>query len=132
MKKVPPRGDALAAIRCRDDVLQAMFWLRGEDPAGAPDVGKLHRLLVTELDLLRSQLVILAADGLVEQHGERYHLTDAGVREGGRRFADEFADLTRSAHGDCPPNCPHCAGIPRDACDHCLGAEPDGASWAGA
>jgi len=36
----------------------------------------------------------------------RYELTATGVREGGRRFADEFANLTRPGHGECAdPNC---------------------------
>lgn len=125
-------GDATAAIRCRDDILQAMYWLRGEDPSGDPDVSKLHRLLVTDRLLLETQLETLVGDGLVERCADRYRLSDSGVREGGRRFADEFGDLTRSAHGDCPPNCPHCADTPPDACEHCLGADPEGASWAGA
>lgn len=132
MTQAPERDDVLAGIRCRDDILQSMYWLRGEDPSGDPDAAKLHRLLATEMDLLDAQLSILVADGLLGQHGTSYHLTEAGIREGGRRFADEFGDLTRSAHGDCPPNCPHCAGIPRDACEHCLGAEPGGGPWAGA
>ncbi|MGQ0607282.1 MAG: hypothetical protein ACT4OQ_02285 [Chloroflexota bacterium] len=132
MTHLGDRADATAAIRCRDDILQAMYWLRGEDPTGDPDLPKLHRLLVTDLPTLETQLAILVGDGLVEQLDDRFRLTMAGAREGGRRFADEFGDLTRSAHGDCPPDCPHCAGIPRDACEHCLGAEPDGASWAGA
>ncbi len=126
------RTDGLDAIRCRDDILQAMYWLRGEDPGADPDLPKLERLLVTDVALIRSQLVTLVDDGLVEEHHDRYRLTETGTREGGRRFADEFADLTRSAHGDCPPNCPHCVGLPRDACTHCLGGEPDGSSWAGA
>lgn len=132
MTTAPDLGDAVAALRCRDDLLQAMYWLRGEDPGEGPDLATLDRLLLTDGELVRDQLRVLVADGLVVRRGDRFRLTDAGVREGGRRFADEFADLTRSAHGDCPPNCPHCADVPRDACDHCLGADPDGSSWAGA
>lgn len=115
--------DAVEALRCRDDILQAMFWLRGEDAGRGPDLATLSRLLVSDPDTVRAQLSVLDADGLVRTDGDHYHLTDAGVREGGRRFADEFADLTRAAHAECPPNCPHCADLPRDACDHCAGSE---------
>lgn len=120
--------DAVEALRCRDDILQAMFWLRGEDGGRGPDLATLGRLLVSDPDTVRAQLAILDADGLVRADGDHYHLTDTGVREGGRRFADEFADLTKAAHGDCPPNCPHCADLPRDACDHCAGSVLDGAA----
>jgi coproporphyrinogen III oxidase-like Fe-S oxidoreductase len=119
-------GEAMEALRCRDDILQAMFWLRGEDAGRGPDLATLGRLLVSDLDVVGAQLAILDADGLVRADGDHFHLTDAGVREGGRRFADEFADLTKAAHGDCPPNCPHCADLPRDACDHCAGSLLDG------
>ena len=36
----------------------------------------------------------------------RYALTEEGAREGGRRFADEFKDLTKPGHGECgDPDC---------------------------
>ena len=36
----------------------------------------------------------------------RFRLTDAGLKEGGRRFADEFADLTKPGHYECgDPSC---------------------------
>ncbi len=125
-------ADALMAMQCRDDILQAMYWLRGEDPTGDPTEKKLQLLLVLDPGLVHQQLDTLIGDGLVEKVEGRVRLTDSGVREGGRRFADEFGGLTRSAHGDCPPNCPHCADLPRDACDHCLGGDPSGAPWASA
>ncbi|MCV0403710.1 MAG: hypothetical protein K5924_08360 [Chloroflexi bacterium] len=123
-------AEALVALQCRDDILQALYWLRGEDPAGDATEKKLQLLLVVDARIVHDELATLIGDGLVERAGDRLRLTDTGVREGGRRFADEFGALTRSAHGDCPPNCPHCADLPRDACDHCLGGDPDGASWA--
>ena len=36
----------------------------------------------------------------------RFRLTTAGVKEGGRRFADEFADVTKPGHFECAD--PHC------------------------
>lgn len=122
---------AVAAVRCRDDILQAMFWLRGEDPGAHPAFGQLHRLLAVDVDLLAAQLDNLVADGLVRRDGDVFSLTDDGAREGGRRFADEFGDLTKMAHGDCPPNCPHCEALRGDGCDHCVGADAGGAGWAG-
>ena len=68
----------------------------------------------------------MSATGFVQPAGDaagtppRYTLTATGVREGGRRFADEFADLTRAGHGECSdPDC-ECqrSGNPADCTHH--------------
>lgn len=121
---------AVDGLRCRDDILQAMYWLHGEGLQRAPDLVALRQVLGEDAELMAAQLDLLTADRLVERDGARYRLTEAGIREGGRRFADEFADITRVAHGDCPPNCPHCANVPRDECGHCQSLSLDDAAWA--
>lgn len=115
--------DPVAALRCRDDILQAMYWMRGEGFGEEADAGSLVSFLAVDEGLLREQLVILVEEGYLEEYGGRYRLSELGVREGGRRFADEFAGLQRTAHGQCGPDCPHCRDIPRDNCVHC---PPDG------
>lgn len=130
MSEISPAHSSVQALQCRDDILQAMYWLRGEGFRSEADAATLHRFLAVDHELLVRQLRALTADGLVEEHRGGYRLTAAGLHEGGRRFADEFSDLTRSAHGDCPPNCPHCLGVPRDACAHCLGGEEGEGAWA--
>jgi hypothetical protein len=115
--------DPVSALRCRDDILQAMYWMRGEGFGEEADAGMLQSFLVVDEALLREQLEILVEEGYLEETSGRYRLRALGVKEGGRRFADEFTDLQHTAHGDCGPDCPHCKGIPRDACVHCA---PDG------
>ncbi len=115
--------DPVAALRCRDDILQAMYWMRGEGFGEEADAGSLVSFLVVDEGLLREQLTILVEEGYLEESGGRYRLSEAGVREGGRRFADEFAGLQNMAHGQCGPDCPHCQGVPHDNCVHC---SPDG------
>lgn len=99
--------DDLAA---QDEVLQVMFWLRGEGLAADVNAAQVARFtgaeesVVTRLldRLVERKLVSVAQDG-VER---RYSLSPEGVREGGRRFADEFADLTKPGHGECgDPDC---------------------------
>ena len=97
-------------LEAQDEVLQVMYWLRGEDLA----------LDVSPADIARftgasTQEATAALDRLVERHlvgvvladaERRYTLTPDGVEEGGRRFADEFADLTKPGHGECnDPDC---------------------------
>ncbi len=116
-------SDPVAALRCRDDILQAMYWMRGEGFGEEADGRMLRSFLVVDEERLREQLAVLVEEGYLEETGGRYRLSELGVKEGGRRFADEFSDLQQTAHGDCGPECPHCAGVPRDACVHCA---PDG------
>ncbi|MBA2314479.1 MAG: hypothetical protein H0V87_03750 [Chloroflexi bacterium] len=120
----------LAAMRCRDDILQALYWLRGEGFGADADADAIARLVTLDAGLVREQLAQLVGEGLLEARGSRFQLTDAGSREGGRRFADEFADLQLTAHGECAPDCPHCEGIDRaEGCSHCVTGQVDGA-WA--
>ena len=111
--------DPMAALRCRDDILQAMYWMRGEGFGEEADVQMLQSFLVVDETLLRVQLGILTEEGYLDESGGRYRLSELGVKEGGRRFADEFSGLQSTAHGDCGPECPTCKGVPRDACLHC-------------
>lgn len=94
----------------QDEVLQVMFWLRGESLAADVDAAEVARFTGAEeiavarvLDRLVERSLVFVSRGDVEP---RYALTPEGVREGGRRFADEFADLTKPGHGECgDPDC---------------------------
>ena len=111
--------DPMAALRCRDDILQAMYWMRGEGFGEETDGQMLQSFLVVDEDLLQEQLGTLAEEGYLEESRGRYRLSELGIKEGGRRFADEFSGLQSTAHGDCGPECPTCKGVPRDSCAHC-------------
>jgi hypothetical protein len=97
----------LAAI---DEILEVMFWMRGEglaDSVGAPDLVRF--VAVDEADVARL-LDVLARRGWVARvspdETPRYALTEIGRQEGGRRFADAFADVTKPGHGECgDPDC---------------------------
>lgn len=115
--------DPVSALRCRDDILQAMYWMRGEGFGDEADVPSLVSFLALDESLLREQLDILVEEGYLEETSGRYRLSELGAKEGGRRFADEFSGLQDTAHGECGPECPHCQGVPRDACVHCASGE---------
>ncbi|HXG54880.1 MAG TPA: hypothetical protein VNJ03_05825 [Vicinamibacterales bacterium] len=114
-----PRG----GIEAQDEILQIMFWLRGEALAEDVSIGDLARFIGANDLELDGGLRRLAELGLVRAVGAdivRYALTAEGVREGGRRFADEFADLTKPGHGECgDPGC-DCqqSGNPADCRHH--------------
>lgn len=101
-----PPQDGIAAS---DEILQVMYWLRGESIA--PDVApkELARWVALEEAQIEPLLERLVTSGLVEHVADRelrYRLTSSGGSEGGRRFADEFAELTKPGHYECSdPNC---------------------------
>lgn len=102
--------DPLDALRWRDELLQILYWLRGEGLGDAVGAADLLPFLPADEALIAEHLARLAAEGFAEVSGDsppRYSLTPVGMREGGRRFADEFAGLTGQAHGEC--NNPDCA-----------------------
>lgn len=97
-------------LEAQDEVLQVMFWLRGEGLADEVAPADVARFTGAAPDAAATVLVRLAERNLVAVvHGDvgpRFALTPEGVREGGRRFADEFADLTKPGHGECnDPDC---------------------------
>lgn len=119
MSDVEPEDLAAA-----DEVLQILYWLRGEGLLTDVGTADLRRFLdVTDADLA-GILERLVRRGLVARTladvAARYSLTAEGVREGGRRFADEFADMTKPGHGECgDPECDcHRTGSSADCAHH--------------
>jgi len=120
MNNQPEKRNGLEA---QDEILQVMFWLRGEALADDVSPADLARFIGSTAIELDGGLHRLADLGLVRVVGGdmiRYALTPEGVREGGRRFADEFSDLTKPGHGECgDPEC-DCkqSGNPADCRHH--------------
>ncbi len=102
--------DPVDALRWRDEILQVLYWFHGEGLGDAVTAHDLGPFLVAEIELVQAQLERLEIDGyvsMVDSVPHRYRLTEWGIKEGGRRFADEFAGLTGQAHGEC--NNPDCS-----------------------
>ena len=103
-----------------DETLQILFWLKGEGLATDASAKDLERWLNFDAKAIRPLLERMAGLGLVEEVADgRYRLTDDGAREGGRRFSDEFSNMTKPGHGECgDPNCDcYATGDPAD-CRH--------------
>jgi hypothetical protein len=104
----------LEALRVRDEVLQAMYWMRAEGLAEATSAAELARFIGVPAQTLAPFLERFAADGYLEAAGDRFRLTARGEETGKRTFAEEFADLTRPAHGECDADC-WCHSSPEEA-----------------
>lgn len=109
-----PKSEALRALYWRDEILQVMFWLRGEGLAETADATLLERFLGVDADVGVRYLDRLVDDGYLVRRDDGYALSDKGISEGSRVFTEEFADLTRPAHGECGPDC-WCHASPEEA-----------------
>lgn len=106
-------GD-LEWLRVRDDVLQAMYWMRSEGIADQPTAHELARFLAVPVETLDPYLTRFALDGYLERSGDGWRLTSRGEETGKRTFAAEFADLTKPTHGECDEDC-WCHDSPEEA-----------------
>ena len=103
---------ALDALYWRAEILQAMFWMRGEGIASDVEPVRLAEFLAVDTSEIELQMHDLAREGFlaevslaVGEGSPRYELTTLGITEGGRSFQDEFAAVTHSAHYECAPGC---------------------------
>lgn len=101
---------ALQAIYWRDEILQVMYWLKGEGLGEDVAPVDLLRFLETDPGRLGERLAQLVEDGYLDPvpgDGVRYRLSPMGIAEGRRRFLDEFAPfLGRESHSECgDPEC---------------------------
>ena len=97
--------DELEVLRIRDEVLQAMYWMRAEGLAESPSTGELARFLAVPPDTLRNYLERFELDGYIERSNGGVKLTAAGQEAGKRTFAEEFSDMTNPGHGECDADC---------------------------
>ncbi len=100
-------GDLTEQLFWRDEILQAMYWMHGEGLGEALSPAALVNLLDTNEERIAAELWRMTGEGYVEpENGDSsYRLTELGLETGKRTFVDEFAGLTRSAHGACGPGC---------------------------
>jgi hypothetical protein len=101
----PPKSAALRALYWRSEILQVMYWLRGEGLGDVVDAPLLERFLGVDAAVGVGYLDRLVADGYLDAVPGGYELSRAGLEEGRTEFALSFADLTRPAHGECSADC---------------------------
>ena len=101
------KTDEEPSIFWQDEILQVMYWMRGEGFGEKITVAQLKKFLSTSDEILAANLSELAKKSLVIfDIADFYELTETGVKEGGRRFADEFDGMLKQGHYECDdPNC---------------------------
>lgn len=104
----PFEGELTERLFWRDEILQAMYWMRGEGLGDVLTARGLSGLLDANPVRIHDELQRLVTDGLVDEEpgGDGgYLLTELGMELGRQSFEDEFAGMTGSAHGACGPGC---------------------------
>ena len=100
-----PKSEALRALYWREEILQLMFWLRGEGLGERVNWRMIERYLGVEASTGTAYLDQLVEEGLLVTEEGWFVLTARGIEEGRHIFSEEFADLTRPGHGECGPDC---------------------------
>ncbi len=108
---------AVEGIFWRDEILQIMYWMLGEGFGESPTPAEVGRLLAVEASLVSGHMKRMVAMGDLEVSSRgRFKLTVQGVREGRRRFADEFEGMQFAGHAECNrPGC-SCLELGPEAC----------------
>lgn len=112
-------------IAVRDEVLQVLYWMRGEGLGNSVSRARLQQFLQLDPSQVEQALADLIRNGHLEACGQdivnsEVRLTESGIREGRRRFEEEFDSvLGHESHLVCDdPNCD--CHSPENA-GHCLG-----------
>ena len=97
---------AVAEIARRDEVLELLFWMRGQGFGEALSAKDLAAFLAYPEPEIAATLQTLAALGAVERRaGGFYALTESGLPEARRRFVDDFREMLAEGHGECGFSC---------------------------
>ncbi|MBW3581209.1 MAG: hypothetical protein M3N15_00965 [Actinomycetota bacterium] len=114
-----PKSDALRAMYWRSEILQVMFWLRGEGFGDLVDAPMIEQFLGVDANIGVGYLDRLVEEGYLVRDGDFYSLSDSGRQEAAMEFATSFAELTRPTHGECAPDCwCHNSAEEAEACAH--------------
>lgn len=112
-----PKSEALASLYWRSEILQVMYWLRGEGFGDIVDPGLIERFLGVDAAIGLTYLDRLAEEGYLVRDGDWYSLSELGLEQGAREFTEAFADLTKPTHGECSDDCwCHVSADEADAC----------------
>ncbi len=110
-----PKSEALRALFWRSEILQVMYWLRGEGFGDQVDASLLERFLGVDAAVGVQYLDRLVDEGYLTCTPDgRYEMSEQGVQEGKLEFAASFSELTRPTHGECSAAC-WCHSSPDEA-----------------
>lgn len=114
-----PKSESMRRLYWRDEILQVLFWMQGEGFGDTADLPTLERFLGVDADVIARYLDVLVTEGyLLRDEAGGVSMSVVGREDGGRIFAEEFADVTKPGHGECGADC-WCHSSPDEA-EACL------------
>ena len=112
-----PKSSALQMLYWRSEILQVMYWLRGEGFGDIVDAPMIERFLGVDASNGLGYLERLVEEGYLTADGNFFGLSEFGLKQGARGFDDSFNALTKPAHGECSDDCwCHASVDEADAC----------------
>lgn len=122
-------GIEKSALRClfwKDEILQVLYWIKGEGLGDYVPASQIGALLGTHPDNLLYHLQKLVAEGVLVAGSEdidlqtAISLSDEAKKEAGKRFAEAFQGLQKAGHGECGPDCEFCYGSDGVKLENCV------------
>ena len=110
----------LRALFWKDEILQVLYWMKGEGFGKEVSLQQVVPLLVSNEANLSYHLDKLVKDGFLTKKNGLFELTDMGNKEAGRRFSDAFSGLQKAGHGECGPDCEFCYGTDGVKLENCV------------
>lgn len=105
---------ALDALFWKEEILQVLYWMDGEELAEAVPFSRLVALLNTSPENLLHHILKNEEAGLIsrkaddaDDHGT-ITLTATGKKEAGHIFRNAFEGMQKAGHGECGPDCEFC------------------------
>jgi hypothetical protein len=126
MKASDIEKSPLRTMFWRDEILQVMYWMDGENFGNWIPAKQMLTLLNTNSHNLLYHLTKLTAEGYLEFEGEPLEetslicLSEMGKKEAGGRFSEAFQGLQKAGHGECGPDCEFCYGTDGVKLDNCV------------
>jgi hypothetical protein len=112
-----PKSASLRAMFWRSEILQVMYWLRGEGFGDLVDAPLIERFLGVDAQIGLTYMDRLVSEGYLKRDGDWFTLSERGLEEGAVEFASSFSELTRPTHGECSADCwCHASADEADAC----------------
>lgn len=110
----PNKNQALDALFWKEEILQILYWMEGEELAEAIPFTRLLALLNTSSENLLYHLSKneeagwIFRDTDVLNETSTFCLTTAGKKEAGLIFRKAFDGMQKAGHGECGPDCEFC------------------------
>ena len=119
-------NDALDALFWKEEILQVLYWMDGEELAQEVPFDRLVILLNTNAEKLLEHVIKNEAAGIILRKNAAptnegtVSLTPAGKKEAGLIFRNAFEGMQKAGHGECGPDCEFCYdnGEKLDDCIH--------------